>query len=210
LITACIWVSVLFKDILKMTYMSKASVSLPYVAISTAFLALIAERFVCKRKWLADFVILAVMILLIVSNQFGVCISVRNGDRDIEFKYLLDWYKANAKKGEKLVTTAPSILQIMSPQYKDYFIHTDSFDANNPNDFVIECYKKNITYVAWDARVGLSPRDPYYKYWKMANIAPLEASKDVGPYKFIGQIRVNREQYINLYRLSPLSTEDNK
>jgi hypothetical protein len=202
LITACIWAFFLFADIRKMTVMSKTSVSLPYIAILTAFIAFIAERFTCKRKWFTEFVILAVMILLIVSNQFGIYISVGNGDRDIEFKYLLDWYKANAKKGEKLVTTAPSILQIMAPQYKDCFIHTDSFDANNPIDFVAECYKRNITYVAWDARMGLMPRDPYYKYWKMANIAPLAAvSKDMGPYQFIGQLRVNREQYINLYRL---------
>jgi hypothetical protein len=139
---------------------------------------------------------------MITSNQFGVAGMVGNVKRDIEFKYLLDWYKANAKKGEKLVTTVPSILQIMAPQYKDCFIHTDSFDANNPNDFVIECYKRNITYVAWDSKEGLLPTNPYYKYWKMANIAPLAAGRDVGPYQFIAQIAVvNQGRYINLYRL---------
>jgi hypothetical protein len=200
-ITACIWAFIRFTDILKITGMSKASVSLPYIAISVTFIALIAECFACKRKWLTDFVVLAVMILLIVSNQFGIYLAVGNGERDIEFKYLLDWYKANAKEGEKLVTTAPSILQIMAPQYKDCFIHTDSFDANNPIDFSIECYKRNITYVAWDSRLGLATLDPYYKYYKMANIASLAAGKDVGPYQFITQIKTNQRQYINLYRL---------
>jgi hypothetical protein len=208
LITACIWAFVLFADIRKMTVMSKASVYLPYVAISAAFIAIIAERFAHKRKLLTDFIVLAFMIQMIVSNQFGIYISAGNGDRDIEFKYLLDWYKVNAKKGEKLVTTAPSILQIMAPQYKDCFIHTNAFDANNPIDFAVECYKRNITYVTWDSRMGLMPRDPYYKYWKMANIAPLVVGKDIEPYQFIGQLRVNQEQYINLYRLRPLSTED--
>jgi hypothetical protein len=210
LIIACIWAFIIFTAMLKMARMSKVSASLPYVAILVTFIALVAECFACRRKWLTDFVILAFMIQMIVSNQFGIYITVGNGERDIEFKYLLDWYKDHAKKGEKLVTTVPSILQIMAPQYKDCFIHTNSFDADNPNDFVIECYKRNITYVAWDSRMGLALRDPYYKYWKMANIAPLEAGKDIGPYQLIKQLRVNQERYINLYCLRPLPARDTK
>jgi hypothetical protein len=201
LITACISAFVIFTDILKMTETSKASVSLPYIAILVTLIALIAERFTYKRKLLTNFVILAFMIQMIISNQFGIYFVVGNGERDIEFKYLLDWYEDNAKKGEKLVTTAPSILQIMAPQYKDCFIHTNTFDANNPNDFVTECYKRNITYVGWDSRTGLAPKDPYYKHWKMANIALLAVGKDIGPYQFIKQLKGNQERYINLYRL---------
>jgi hypothetical protein len=207
LITALVWALILFGELSKVTeQLSRASVSLLYIAILAVYITLIAEHFAYKRKRLTDFVVLVLMILMITSNQCGVVSIVGNGERDIEFKYLLDWYKDNAKKGEKLVTTVPSILQIMAPQYKDCFIHTDTFDANNPNDFAIECYKRNITYVAWDSRKGLSPTDPYYKYWKIANIAPLAAGVDVGPYQFIAQIRViNQERYINLYRLKPLS-----
>ena len=90
----------------------------------------------------------------------------------------------------------------MAPQYKDCFIHTNSFDANNPNDFVTECYRRNITYVAWDSRIGLVLEDPYYTYWKAANIAPLEVGEDIGPYQFITQLQtVFENEYINLYRL---------
>ena len=198
------WILILFGELLKARAieMSRASVFLPYVAILVVFAALIAEHFVYKRKWLTDFVVLALMTLIIASNQCGVVSILGNGERDIEFKYLLDWYKANAKKGEKLVTTAPSILQIMAPQYKDCFIHTNSFDANNPNDFVTECYRRNITYVAWDSRIGLVLEDPYYTYWKAANIAPLEVGEDIGPYQFITQLQtVFENEYINLYRL---------
>jgi hypothetical protein len=202
LIAVSAWALILLSETWKITeQLSRASVSLFYVAILTAFIALIAERFAYKGSPLTDFAALALMILMITSNQWGIANTVGNGERDIEFKYLLDWYKANAKEGEKLVTTAPSILQIMAPQYKDCFIHTDSFDANNPNDFIIECYKRNITYIAWDSRMGFATKAPYYKYWKMANIAPLVVGKDIGPYQFIKQLSVNKEQYINLYRL---------
>ncbi|MDD5063570.1 MAG: hypothetical protein PHQ35_02270 [Phycisphaerae bacterium] len=210
LIIACIWASTLFVDILKIKAMSKVSTSLPYIAISITLAALIAGRFTHNRKLLTDFVLLAFMIQMIVSNQFGVCAVVRNGRRDIEFKYLLDWYKDNAKKGEKLVTTVPSILQIMAPQYKDCFIHTNTFDANNPAEFSTECYKRNISYVAWDSRVGFTPTVPYYKYWKVANISPLAVGKDVGPYQFITQLKANKERYVNLYRLKPLPMKDTK
>ncbi len=206
LITACLWASTLFVDMLKIKAMSKVSTSLPYIAILVTLAAVIAERFACRKKWLTGFVILAFMIQMIVSNQFGISISVGNGERDIEFKYLLDWYKNNAKPGEKLVTTVPSILQIMAPQYKDRFIHTNSFDATNPVEFSTECYKKNITYVAWDSRIGLTPTVPYYTYWKVANISPLISGKDVGPYQFITQIKAGKERYVNLYRLRPLPT----
>ena len=208
LIAALIWALILFGELsrVRVIELSRASVSLSYIAILTVFIALIAENFAFKRKRLTDFVVLALMILMITSNQCGVAAIVGNGERDIEFKYLLDWYKDNAKKGEKLVTTVPSILQIMAPQYKDCFIHTNTFDANNPDDFVTECYERNVTYVAWDSRVGLASGDPYYKYWKVANIAPLAAGEDIGPYQFITQIRsplrnVVGRKHINLYRL---------
>jgi len=200
-ITAVIWVLVLRRYLPEIESMSKASVSLPYIAILVVCIASVIRRFAYKGSLLTGFVIFTLMTLMIVSNQFVVDGVVGNGERDIEFKYLLNWYKENAKKGEKLVTTVPSILQIMAPQYKDCFIHTNTFDANNPNEFIAECYKRNITYVAWDSREGLIPTDNYYKYWKMANIASLAAGKDIGPYQFVTQLRVNQRLYINLYRL---------
>jgi hypothetical protein len=201
LITAVVWVLMLFSKLSKMTAINRASVPLLYVAILVAYIALIAEQFAHKGKRLTEFAVLALMILMITSNQCEVVTVVGNDVRDREFKYLLDWYKTNAKKGEKLLTTVPSILEIMAPQYKSCFIHACTFDIENPDDFVIDCYIRNITYVAWDSRMGLLPNSHYYKYWKMANIAPLAAGEDVGPYHFITQLKVNPRQYINLYRI---------
>jgi len=200
-----IWIMILWGYLPRLAPMSKASVSLPYIAILAAVMVFAAESFAYKAKLIPNLVVLILMILMIVSNQFVVAQVVGNGERDLEFKYLTEWYCQNAKPDEKLVTTVPVILTIMAPQYKDNFIHTQTFDANNPNDFARECYERNITYVAWDSREGLNPTDHYYKYWKMANIAPLAVGKDIGPYQFITQIRVNQRRYINLYRLRPLS-----
>jgi hypothetical protein len=204
ILTAVIWILILVGYLPKLAPISRASVSLPYVAILVVIAVFIAERFIYKIRP-RDFVVLAMMVLIIVSNQLVLVSVVGNAERDMEFKFLVDWYRQNAAPGEKLVTTVPVILQIMAPQFKDNFIHTNTFDANNPTDFAKECYKRNITYVAWDSRVGLVPHDHYYKYWKMANIAPLADGRDVGPYLFITQFRVNQRRYIYLYRLKPLS-----
>jgi hypothetical protein len=210
LLISLIWAFTLFGYLSEVAQMSRDSVSLPYVSILVVCIALAAIYFAYRDNLFKYFVILALMVLIIVSNQFVVAGVVGNGERDIEFKYLLDWYIENAKPGEKMVLTVPVILQTMAPEYNDCFIHTNTFDANNPQDFALECYKRNITYVAWDSREGLTPTDHYYKYWKMANIAPLSAARDVGPYQFIKQIRVSKRRYVNVYRLRPLNIRDTK
>ncbi|HBG27392.1 MAG: hypothetical protein A2Y10_18995 [Planctomycetes bacterium GWF2_41_51] len=204
-ITAFIWTLNLCGYFPQLKPMSTASVSLPFVAILVTILALAANIFVYRKFIFTRIVVFSLMILIIVSNQFVIAGVVGNGTRDIEFKYLTDWYIQNAKPDEKLVTTVPIILTIMAPQFKDNFIHTNTFDANSPEEFIRQCYERNITYVAWDSRVGLIPSNFYYKSWKMENIAPLAAARDIGPYKFITQFRVNQRSYINLYRLRPLS-----
>jgi len=205
LILCLTWSMILWGYLPQIEKMSIASTSLPYVAVCISLLAFGSLIYVSRRNIFTSVCILSLMILMITSNQFIVAGVVGNGERDIEFKYLTDWYVKNAKPGEKLVTTVPVILAIMAPQYKDNFIHTNTFDANTPEEFAMECYRKNITYVAWDSREGLIPHDHYYKYWKMSNIAPLAVGRDIGPYQFITQFRVNQRRYINLYRLKPLS-----
>jgi hypothetical protein len=204
LIIFLIWSLTLFGYLPKIAAMSRASVWLPYIGMLVLALAFAAGLYVCRKNILKRIVIVSLMLLMIVSNQFGVAQVVGNGQRDIEFKYLADWYCQNAKPDEKLVTTVPIILTILAPQYKDNFIHTNTFDANSPEDFVRECYQKGITYIAWDSRMGLTPGNVYYKSWRMSNIAPLIAGQDVGPYQFITQFRANQRSYINLYRLRPL------
>ncbi len=146
------------------------------------------------------------MILIIVSNQFIVATLIGSGQNDIEFKYLTDWFSKNAKSGEKIVCTMANLLSSMAPKFTADFVPIDDFrDANSPADFVNECYKKNITYVAWDSRIGLASQDDYYKIWKMQNLAPLAAGRDVGPFQFITLLKANERRYIFVYRLKPVA-----
>ena len=203
IIVSIVWAVALMKYLPRLSQYSRDSVSLPYVSVVVGFIALALGHYVYRKNLLRNITIYAVLVLIVFSNQFTIASIVGNGERDIEFKYLTDWYKANAKQGEKMVTTVPIILTVMAPEFKENFIHTNTFDANTPEEFVRECYQRNITYIAWDSRMGLTPKNHYYKYWNMSNIAPLIVAKDIGPYKFITRLIANKRRYINLYRLRP-------
>jgi hypothetical protein len=205
LIVSLIWAMILWPWLSQLAYMSKASVSLPYISILIMLLAFAATVYIWRKDIFPRVVIVSLMLLMIVSNQFTIASVVGNGDRDIEFKLLADWYCQNAKPNEKLVTTVPVIIAIMAPQYKDNFIHTNTFDANSPEEFARQCYERGITYVAWDSRMGMTPGNFYYQSWKMQNISPLASGQDVGPYQFITQLKANQRRYVNLYRLRPLN-----
>ncbi len=202
-----IWITELYDSFPKLNIMSKASVTLPYVAGGIAFLFFIKAVLMDKFKTLfPNIAILLFVVLIISSNQFVVAGVVGNGERDIEYKYLLDWYLANAK-GEKMVLTAPVILQTMSPANADNFIHTNSFEANDPVEFVKECYRRKFRYVVWDSRMGLTPKNRYYGYWKMKNIAPLSYPRDNGPYLFQSQLRANKRRWMNVFILKDIAVQ---
>ncbi|MBC8481383.1 MAG: hypothetical protein H8D47_01800 [Planctomycetes bacterium] len=186
----------------KISSKSQASIYIPSIS-STILIIFCVGRVLVNglRRLPREITIAAFVMLMIISNQITLAYVVGNGDRDIEFRYLLDWYLENAEPGEKMALTVPIILQTMSPDREECFVHTNSFDADNPKDFANECRQRNISYVAWDSRMGLVPRSRYYKSWKMSNIAPLQKPADSKDYEFIKTIVANRRRYINLFKL---------
>jgi len=188
---------------------SRDSSSIAYVSMALIIMIFIAKRIVFNfnQCW-RDIVLSLVVILFIFANQPVLAQRIGNGERDIEFKYLLDWYSQNAQAGEKIALTVPIILQTMGPEYKDNFVHIKNIEADDPLEFVKACYKNNITYVAWDSRIGYAPNDPYYKLWKVKNIAPLSGGKSVGPYDFLAKVGRGR-RFVYVYKLKG-SNENNK
>ncbi len=165
---------------------------------------LLGQSFFCRvRYFWPNILILVIATLIIVSNQFVLVGVVGNGERDIEFKHLVDWYINNAAKGKKLATTVPVILQTMAPEYENCFVHTRDIEGGNPEEFIQGCYQQNITYVAWDSRMGFHPNDRYYRFWKMKNIASLGDGCSVGPYEFICRVG-GKKRFIYIYRLHRL------
>ncbi len=207
-IIAIIWLFSLIPYLSRISPVSTTSASLPYVTMILAAIIFTVRIFIHNfRHILRELSILSLACLFIVSNQFALVQTIGNGQQNIEFKLLADWYVANAKPGEKLVTTLPHITMIYAPEHRDSFLWLGSIKAESPSDFVSKCYAKNISYVAWDSRLGFSPGDPYYKMWGLKNIAMLAEPRSIGVYEFITQIQVSKRRFINIFRLRKLPPE---
>ncbi len=203
LVTAGVWLFRLIPWLGKIVSLSQRSALLPYIAMALVAVAFISCAIVYRKKSLwSNLVISVLLCLIIVSNQMTLVSVVGNGDRDMEFKLLADWYVANAKSGEKMVCAMSGFLQILASRHKDNFIQTAAVKGQNPAEFVQNCYQQNITYVVWDSRIGFAPGDRYYQMWGMGNIAMLSKPQSAGPYEFITQIR-HGKRFVNIFRLKP-------
>jgi hypothetical protein len=202
LITAFVWLIKLVPYLPRIAPISQRSVYLPYVAIGVVVVVFAARRFIYEMRYSwRDLAVSVLVCLMIVSNQFILVQVVGNGRQNIEFKLLADWYIANAKPGEKILSTMSNIMRIFAPEHKDSLLHTSGIGAENPDDFVKKCYDENITYVTWDSRIGLGVGGRYYKLWGIKNIAMLAEPRSIGPYEFITQIRAGERQFVNIFRL---------
>lgn len=153
----------------------------------------------------------------LMGNQVDLLQRVGNGAMDAEFKDLAAWYLNNASPGEKMVTTMPHILSLFAPEKGSRFVHIRWIAGDNPQEFIQDCYKNHITYIAWDSRLGLAMKNAYYKIYKLDRIAFLGPHagpdhrmvmppKKNGPFELIGTIQNEYLpfRFIFIYRLLPL------
>ncbi len=180
---------------------SVRSVSVPYAALTLVCL-LLAAAWLCpdQRRPLRDALVLASLCLVIVSNQHKLVAVMSNGQRDIEFKLLADWYRDNAGAQDKLATTYAGVVALYLPNYRENLVHTGQLKADDPAGFHRNCREKGVTYVAWDSRLGRRPRNRYYEYYGLANLASLAEPESSGPFEFLIQFQVNEERWINVFR----------
>ena len=199
---AIVWFIILVPLLSKVAPYSNRSVSLPFVTIGVVILLFFAGSFIHQRRHIVRFAALSFLIcLMVVSNQFTLARMVGNGDTDAEFKKLADWYVENAQPGEKLVTAMPNVVRLFVPQHTKHFIPISRIKGDDPAGFVQDCYKRKVTYVAWDSRIGLAPNNSYYKKWGISRITILAKPQSIGPYEFVTQLKQNDRRYINIFKL---------
>jgi hypothetical protein len=207
---AIIWFVRLIPDLSVLAKISPKSASLPWLAMMLVGLISAGRAYICGRRCIVrQFSILAVMCLVIVSNQFTVAPLLGDGQREKEFKQLADWYIANARPGEKLGVYMASVVKIFAPKYAEYIVRLPQ--ADSPSKFVNACYEQNITYVVWATREGMTTEHTGYRQIGLhKNIAHLREPKNIGPYQFVAQVGWERG-YVNIFRLlKPADTEVQK
>ncbi len=196
-----IWLASYLPEYAEMSY---RSASLPLVAAAligvTLGVRLISARGQRAARHLAAG---ALVVLMVVSNQFVLVQHVGNGERDIEFKHLLDWYHAHARPGEKMLCTLAEVLAVLSPGQRDCFVRMTRVRGETADEIADSCRKKRIRYVAWDSRLGLHADDLYYKRWRMDRLAALAYPRSAGPYEFVTRVGQGR-RFINVFRVRPV------
>ena len=201
-ITAGLWLLPLVAYLPKLSPVSPKSVSVPYVAMTVAAVIFAGRIFVYKF-YKSGYIVreLAVFVLLctvIVSNQFFLVSYVGDGHKDEEFKLLADWYVAHARPGEKMACYM-NVVEIFAPEHVASFVGFPK--ADSPEELVKACYERDITYVVWASREGLSSdHTGYHQLALDKNIAFLRNPKSIGPYEFITQLGSKRG-YVNIFRL---------
>ena len=205
LIGSSIWFVLVVRFLPVIQPYSLRSVSLPYVAMGCTILILLGRSLIYQRAYLLrDLAVTALMFLLISSNQFTLADQVGNGSGDMEFKMLADWCVKNTRPHEKLATTMPHIVGLYAPEYKDNLVKLSRITGTSPMDFIKRCHEENITYVAWDSRIGFNPGNSYYKMWRMENIQLLARPGDNEYFKFITRINPESQtRFINVFKLRP-------
>jgi len=184
--------------------MSRRSASLPLVAAGVIGVVL-GVRLVAARGRRAPGHVAAgaLTVLMVVSNQFVLAQHMGNGQRDIEFKHLLDWYHVHAQPGEKMLCTLSEVLAVLSPDQRDGFVRLTRVRGETADEIADSCRQKGIRYVAWDSRLGLHPDDLYYKRWRMERVAVLREPRSVGPYEFVARVGQG-QRFINVFRIRPI------
>ena len=209
LVPIIVWLVTLLGYVGQTSPVSPHSISIPYVAMGIAVALFIVSRILYRTQYLwFDTVLCAILFLVVISNQFMLASVMKTGRQDAEFKSLADWYIANAKPNEKMVTTFSGTVAMFTGDPEDNFIHTSTLTGQNPDDFVRNCYEKGVTYVVWDSRMALDRDRRFYNSWHLDKISFLSQPRSIGPFEYITTIRENSYRYLYIFRLKPLKEID--
>jgi hypothetical protein len=200
---ALLWAFRLWPALSMTAKVSSASCSVVYISLLLAAVGLGIRQFIVRGQHvLRDGCLFVVMTLMLVSNQFALSFRLGQGDLDIEFRRVAEWYLENTDGSEKLATTLPGVMNLFLPEAKKNAVHTNGIAGTNLPEFAQSCRQRRVGYVAWDSRLGFAINDEYYKNWGLSKIHPLGAGKDIGPFKYIEKIQgASQRRYILLYKV---------
>ncbi len=200
IITAGAWTMALIPYFGKAAAVSPTSASMPYAAMAVTGLICVLRLYAGNIKTLPKVLaILAVMSVMISSNQFALARLLGDGQREIEFKQLGEWFAANGGPDDKMAVYN-NITQVFAGKNEKNVIGFPK--AENPAELANKLRELGVTYVVWATREGYS-RGQHTGYQQLGlnkNIVFLDKPRDIGCYKFIGQAGTKRG-YVNIFRL---------
>ena len=183
---------------------------LPFVVLLAALLVAAARLMVWGWRCVGPDVALALLVgVMAAHNQHTVVRMLGDGQKDVEFKMLADWYRSRARPDDLMVTTLPHMVALYLPLDRP-LISTERIGGDSLATFLADCRNRGVTYIAWDSRLGFARGNSYYRRYGLERIARLQDPGQLGPYaeelEFVGRIVHHKLRFINIYRLR--STDD--
>jgi hypothetical protein len=199
IILAGVWSALLIQHFSDAASVSPTSATIPYVSLAVVIIIIIMNIPAWKLGFLPrNLCVAASMCLVIASNQFMLVNLLGNGQREIEFRKLGEWFAANAAPGEKLAVYN-NVTQLYAGKKAAGVVGYPR--ADSPEELVSKMRDEHITYAAWATREGIGNRHNDYRFVGLdKNIALLASPRDIGPYKFVTQVG-NNNGYVNIFRL---------
>jgi hypothetical protein len=153
----------------------KVAIIAAAVAVAGFVVLELTRRSKVGLTWL---VVPAFLVLSVFSSATSTGFVMGNGQQGANFKVLAQWFEANAKEDDRMVSTMPSYIALYSNLPEGRFVHIGSIkteEAKDFTEFVQQCRKRNITLIAWDSRLYNARSDRYYKLWGLDRWDPLAA-----------------------------------
>lgn len=206
IIIAILWLSSIAPYLTETSSGCPRSASMPYAAVAVAGLIFAGGLYTEKTRWLPKgLAILTVMSLMIVSSQFHLVRLLGDGQKEIEFRQLGEWFAANARPDEKIAVYMDGPTRLFAGKNASNVIGFPK--AASPAELADNLRNQRVTYVVWATREGMSTQHSDYRFLGLdKNIAFLNQPKNIGCYEFVRQIGSNRG-YVNVFRLKEQGEE---
>jgi hypothetical protein len=196
-VVAAVWLIMLIPYMQRLAPVCVKGAYLPYVAGGTLILIVILRLCLFKLKFLGpDLALTALVCLMIVSSHFTTARVIDNGTYYKEFKYMLDWYQATAKPGDKLATRWTTTLKLMTKKDAANIVPLTRLKSDTFAGFIQNCYDNDITFVATNSRGSAKTKKGLGEVRKQ-----LVNPRSIGPLEFIKRIEMSKNIWINIFRL---------
>jgi hypothetical protein len=123
-------------------------------------------------------------------------------DNCAQFRALGEWYRANARPGDRLAVTLPWVVEYYSGLPADMLLPTHSLSAKTPEDAVSELRKLGATYVVWDSDYGRRPTTYHAKRFRADLLAQLRAKPPEG-LVLVHEIQGPSRKTADVFRIAP-------
>lgn len=194
---ATVWLIMLIPYMQKLAPICEKAQYLPYAAGGALILVVVVRACLFKLKFLTrDLALTALVCLLVAGFHFTTARVIDNGLYYVEFRHMLDWYKANARPQEKLATRWTHVLRLMTKKNARNIIELTTLASDTFEGFIQNCYDNDITFVACNSRGSSKTKKGLGAVRKQ-----LARPRSVGPFEFIKRIEVSGNTWINIFHL---------